>query len=127
VKGWRVEINRRSPKPAKGLSRRLMLAGLAVLPAATLPAAAAEPDPIFALLEAKRAADVVHGEAIDVVDEFECARFEGRNYSSDAFWDADEKCEESCHFAMDVAWQLARTVSDDTCGCGRRPALRKPI
>jgi hypothetical protein len=66
VKGWRVEINRRVAETNGGgrLSRRLMLAGLAVLPAAVtgIPAsvcAAAEPDPIFAAIERhKQAADV---------------------------------------------------------------------
>jgi hypothetical protein len=37
VKAWRVEINRRSPKPVQGLSRRLILAGVAS--AAALPIA----------------------------------------------------------------------------------------
>jgi hypothetical protein len=77
VKGWRVEINRRSPKPAGGLSRRHMLAGLAALPAA-LPAAAAsgaEPDLAFVLIAEKLAADVAHCEAIDAQGEIEGARF----------------------------------------------------
>lgn len=44
-----------SPKPAQGLSRRNMLAGLAVMPIA-LPAAASGSDPIFAAIDACRTA-----------------------------------------------------------------------
>jgi hypothetical protein len=62
VKAWRVEINKRekhaseSAKPAEGLSRRLMLAGLAIPPGirAVLPAVAVEPDPILAAIEKHR-------------------------------------------------------------------------
>lgn len=48
---------RSTAQPAEGLSRRLMLAGLAVLPAVVgIPTtvAAAEPDPIFAAIEAHK-------------------------------------------------------------------------
>jgi len=55
-----------SGKPADGLSRRYLLAGPVMLPAtAALPAA---PDPVFALIAAKKAANVAHGSAIDVQD-----------------------------------------------------------
>jgi hypothetical protein len=37
------------------LSRRRLIAGAAALPATALPATAAEPDPIFAVIEAHRA------------------------------------------------------------------------
>jgi hypothetical protein len=58
-----------SPEPVSGLSRRTALVGLAVLPAVGLPAVpAAEHDPIFALIAAKRAADIAHGEGIDAQD-----------------------------------------------------------
>jgi hypothetical protein len=46
-----------SGKPAKGLSRRLMLGGLAMLPAALPAAAEAAADPIFAAIEACRHAN----------------------------------------------------------------------
>ena len=60
-----------SGKAASGLSRRTMLGALAALPAA-LPAAA-EPlsDPVFALIEAHRAAHIAHGDALVVQDRLE--------------------------------------------------------
>jgi hypothetical protein len=75
-----------------------------MLPAtAALPAA---PDPVFALIAAKRAADVAHGSAIDVQDAADA------QYGHDAqqAWKADEACEEACHRAMDAPCQLARTA-----------------
>ena len=51
-------------KPAEGLSRRHMLAGLAVLPAA-LPAAAAEPDPVHAAIERHRHLSADYTAAVD--------------------------------------------------------------
>jgi hypothetical protein len=57
VKGWRVEISRRSPKRVKGLSRRLMLAGLATVGIPTsVRVAAAECDLIYDLIEKHRQA-----------------------------------------------------------------------
>jgi hypothetical protein len=60
-----------SRKPAKGLSRRAALAGLAVLSAAVpaaLPAAAAAPDPVFALIEAHKVATAAHEASIYEAD-----------------------------------------------------------
>jgi hypothetical protein len=68
-----------SRKPAEGLSRRVVLAGVAAggaalgaglplpaLPAATAQNGGAEADPIFAAIEAHRKAIAAHGEAVDV-------------------------------------------------------------
>lgn len=63
-------------------------------------------DPVFALIAQKRAADVTHGEAIDVYSTFESAG----DYASEAALEVDARCEAACHYAMDVAWQLARTA-----------------
>jgi hypothetical protein len=55
-----------SAKAAGSLSRRLMLAGLAAF-AAALPAAAAEPDPIFATIELHRELSIEEGyQAVDL-------------------------------------------------------------
>ena len=61
-----------SPKSANGLSRRNMLGALAVLPVA-LPAAvaAAEPDPIFATIDAHRRARAAHLTAIEELNRLE--------------------------------------------------------
>jgi hypothetical protein len=105
-----VHSTPRADSPSKP-SRRHMLAGLAILPAlparaVAAAAAAAEPDPIFALIETKRAADTAHGDAIDVLDQL----YRAGDDSSEAAFEADEKCEQACHFAMDLGWQLARTA-----------------
>jgi hypothetical protein len=81
------------------------MVGLAALPA-VCPSAAAAPDPVFAQIAAKRAADIAHGEAIDVQDAAE----DQYGFRSQQAWDADEACEKAGNFAMDAAWQLARTA-----------------
>jgi hypothetical protein len=62
-------------------------------------------DPAFALIAAKRAADVVHCESIDACDAFE----QHGDRSSDAALDAlDDNCG-ACDAANEVDWRLART------------------
>jgi hypothetical protein len=53
-----------SPKPAQGLSRRLALAGLATASVAW-PAAAAEPDPVFAAIERYKVLSAEYTAAVD--------------------------------------------------------------
>ncbi|TYL87785.1 hypothetical protein [Bradyrhizobium cytisi] len=53
-----------SRKPAKGLSRRMALAGLAALPLA-LPAAAAVPDPVFAAIRRYNVLSAEYTAAVD--------------------------------------------------------------
>ena len=53
-----------SPGPAGGLSRRNMLAGLAVLPAALQATAEAAADPIYPVIDAHRKANAAHWAAI---------------------------------------------------------------
>jgi hypothetical protein len=77
-----------------------------------LPAVAAEPDPIYAAIAEKQAADVAHGNAIDVQDAAD-TQYGG---DSQQAWDADEACEEACHCAMDAAWQLAITAPTTLAG-----------
>ena len=99
-----------SLKPAEGLSRRAVIAGVAS--AAALPIAAGIPttavastDPAFALIAAKLAADVAHCAAIDAQDQAE-TRFGMR--SSEAR-KADESCAEMCWRAHEADWKLATT------------------
>ncbi|SIO56294.1 hypothetical protein SAMN05443247_08246 [Bradyrhizobium erythrophlei] len=104
----------RPPKPAEGLSRRNLMAGLALL-SATLPAAAASAvavsapsvnaDPAFALIRAKRLADVKHCWAIEAQDAAE-SQFGG---ASDAAWQAAERCEAACVAAQEADWKLGTT------------------
>jgi hypothetical protein len=82
-----------------------MLGGLAILPALPAAVAAAEPDPIFKLIEAKRAADVAHLAALGALNEAECRHGVG----SDETNDADDNGGPACHAAFDAAWSLAST------------------
>ena len=93
-----------SRKPAKGLSRRMALAGLAILPVAW-PAAAADRDPAFALIADKLAAHEAHGEAIDAQDKADVEH----GSDSQAAWEADELCEAACDAALEASWRLATT------------------
>jgi len=70
------------------------------------------PDPIFTAIAAHQAAHLAHGNAIDAQDEAD-TRY---GHDSDEAWEADEHCEEACHFAHDVAWQLARSVPTTLAG-----------
>jgi hypothetical protein len=47
------------------MNRRTILAGAAALPAMSIPAIAAEPDPIFAAIERSKIAYRVHGEVLE--------------------------------------------------------------
>ncbi len=109
-----------TPPLNSSLSRRRALAGLATLSLAPTVAAASavEPDPVFALIAAKQAADVAHGNAIYVQDAAD-AQY---GHDSQRAWDADEACGEACHRAMDAAWQLA----DHVRGRCRGASVRKP-
>ena len=93
-----------SAKLVRGLSRRVALAGLVLLPAAW-PAAAAKSDPAFALIAEKLAADAAHCEAIDAYDEVEF------NEGIDPV--AAEEVDQSCCAAYKVVnkadWRLATT------------------
>jgi hypothetical protein len=68
-------------------------------------AESAEPDPAFALIAEKRAADVAYCEAIDAQDEAE-KRYGFRSVER---WEAAENCEAACHAANEIDWKLANT------------------
>jgi hypothetical protein len=109
-----IKLTSEPKRPVSGLSRRLMLAGLAILPAG-LPAAAAptvvvsassmDEDPAFALIRAKREADVLYSWAIDALDAAE----EWQGPSSDAARKADERCYAASKAVNEIDWKLATT------------------
>jgi hypothetical protein len=74
-----------SGKPAKGLSRRAALAGLAMLPAA-LPVAATI-DPVFELIETHRKTHIAHVSSLELQ-----ARFERRYGIGEGSWISTQPC-----------------------------------
>jgi hypothetical protein len=69
------------------------------------PAAAVSADPAFALIDAKRAADIAHCEAIDAQDEAEG----GPGLGSDAAEEAFQRCSVACSVVNEADWRLATT------------------
>ncbi|WP_439409772.1 hypothetical protein ACNJX9_17860 [Bradyrhizobium sp. DASA03076] len=105
-----AERTSESREPAEGLSRRHMLGALALLPAAAAKPAVAVPapsvddaDPAFALIRAKRLADVKHCWAIEA--EATAQLQFGR--ASEERWEAADRCEAACHAAQEADWKLA--------------------
>jgi hypothetical protein len=103
-----------SRKPAEGLSRRVVLAGVAS--AAALPIAGALPttaaataDPAFALIAAKLAGDAAHGVAIDAVDAAERQYGYDCDNVPDPVEDAYQRSEAACHAVFEADWRLATT------------------
>ena len=90
----------------RGLSRRVALAGLALLPAAW-PAAAEKSDPAFALIAGKLAADAAHCEAIDAYDEAEL----NEGIDPDVAEEADQRCCAACDVVNKADWRLATTLA----------------
>jgi len=76
---------------------------LAAIPTAALTAAKAEPDPAFALIAEKLAADTAHGETIDAQDKAECGA------DPDATAEAWQRCCDACSVVNEADWRLART------------------
>src|SRR5258705_3232752 len=64
-----------------------------------------KPDPAFALIADKQAADVAHGEAIDVQDEAD----ERSGFHSDGSSEADDRCLVACRAVNAIDWKLATT------------------
>src|SRR5258705_10651634 len=63
------------------------------------------PDPAFALIADKRAADIAHGEAIDAQDEAD----ERYGFHSDESSEADDRCLVACRAVNAIDWKLAAT------------------
>jgi hypothetical protein len=79
---------------------------LAVAAMPTAPdSAAGAVDPAFALIRAKREADVLHCWAIDAQDVAETRH----GYDSQEAWDASENCAAACHEVKVADWKLATT------------------
>jgi hypothetical protein len=94
--------------PIDTMRRRLLTLTAGGAVAAAIPAlapAAADPDPAFALIAEKLAADVAHGEAIDEQDEAESVH----GLRSDAAEEAFNRCGDACRGVNDADWKLATT------------------
>ncbi|SRR6266481_1037349 len=63
------------------------------------------PDPAFALIAEKLAADIAHGEAIDAQDEAD-SRY---GFHSDESSEADDRCLVACRAVNAIDWKLATT------------------
>ena len=63
------------------------------------------PDPAFALIAEKLAADVAHCAAIDAQDDADVEH----GFDSQAAWEANDRCEVAGHAVHVVDWRLART------------------
>ena len=75
------------------------------VPAAVTVPRHSRPDPAFALIADKRAADIAYGEAIDAQDEAD-----GRyGFHSDEASEADDRCLAACHAVRAIDWKLATT------------------
>jgi hypothetical protein len=94
-----------SGKPIERLSRRNVLAGLAVLPVALPAAADLAADPTFALVAVMRAAHAAHGEACDVLSAAE----ERYGFNSAEADEAYELGGTACDASYTAAWSLATT------------------
>jgi hypothetical protein len=70
------------------------------------------PDPAFALIAEKRAADVAHGEAIDAQDEAS-VRY---GFHSDEESKADDRCGIACDAVHAIDWKLATTLPTTLAG-----------
>src|SRR5882672_4713285 len=63
------------------------------------------PDPAFVLIAEKLAADIAHGEAIDVQDEAD----DRYGFHSDESSEADDRCLVACRAVNAIDWKLATT------------------
>jgi hypothetical protein len=88
------------------------IASVGVLTVAAIPAigipmatAVAAPDPAFALIAEKLAADVAHCEAIDEQAEAESVH----GLRSDEAYEAFDRSGDACHVVSDADWRLATT------------------
>jgi len=63
------------------------------------------PDPVFALIADKLAADIAHGKAIDVQDEAD----DRYGFHSDESSEADDRCLVACRAVNAIDWRLAIT------------------
>jgi hypothetical protein len=75
------------------------------VPAAVTVPRHSRPDPAFALIADKRAADIAHGEAIDAQDEAS-SRY---GFHSDEESEADDRCGAACDAVHAIDWKLANT------------------
>jgi hypothetical protein len=79
------------------------VATAAMAPSLAVPAIL--PDPAFALIAEKRAADIAHGEAIDAQDDASSRH----GFHSDEESEADDRCGLACDAVHAIDWKLATT------------------
>src|SRR5450631_4627879 len=75
------------------------------IPAAVTMPRPSRPDPAFALIAEKRAADIAHGEAIDAQDK----AAERYGFHSEEESEADDRCGVACDAVHAIDWKLATT------------------
>jgi hypothetical protein len=80
-------------------------AALPAMPAAAPASAACAIDPAFALIRAKRLADVKHCWAIEAQNVAALRH----GISSEAHWEASDRCEAACVAEQEADWKLATT------------------
>jgi hypothetical protein len=107
-----MTIERPMFPPADPTRRHFLTVAAGGAVAAAIPTAAvagiptsAPADPAFALIAAKQAADIAHGEAIEAQDRAD-VEF---GYDSVAASEADESCSAACWAVHEIDWHLART------------------
>jgi hypothetical protein len=94
-----------SGKPAKGLSRRLMLGGLAMLPAALPAAVEAAADPIYAAIERHKETAAIWDAAVNVRAHFPD--------TADPRTDEQQERVDELDNAVDEAWEPCEQASVD--------------
>jgi hypothetical protein len=104
-----MTIERPMFPPVDPTRRRLLTIAAAGSIAGFSPAIASAavivPDPAFALIAEKLAADIAYCEAIDAQEKAEIEH----GSDSEAALEADDRCLAACHAAHAVDWRLART------------------
>jgi hypothetical protein len=78
---------------------------VAAMPAAATDSSACAIDPAFALIAAHRAAEIAHGDAIDVQDEAK----DKYGLRSDEAWEAADRCGAAADDVNAICWRLANT------------------
>jgi hypothetical protein len=98
----------------RDMNRRAVLAGAATLPALTLPAIAAEPDPIFAAIEKHQKLNAAHVAACDAIVPFSHA---SQGKLTPAIATMEDHAGHLCDAAFDALAELAAMTPRTVAGC----------
>jgi hypothetical protein len=105
------------------INRRAILAGAAALPTATIPALAAEPDPIFALIAAHARAHAAHCAAVDYAaeehwlpDGSRCQSPECQSPDCPELLAREEEAEDACYAEADATRLMVSTCPTTPAG-----------